>query len=592
MGLTFPLDTAHAASYYIYYYTLNNGEITITSCENPSSINKIEIPDRIYGHPVTGIGDYAFSDCTRLKSITIPSSITSIGDYAFYDCADLESITIPHGVTSIGDYAFENCRNLISIVIPNSVRTIENSAFKNVTPLVVYYMGTQSNWNGISWGYYNDEVKNADILFNQDPTAETAVKSGTCGDNTNWAITNFGTLIVKGTGNMADYTDKNLPWNDFTYAINKIVIDNGVTDIGENAFKNCTVLKNVEISDTVIGIGAYAFSGCSGLTNIKIPDSVKSIGEYAFLDCSNLTVAEIGTNALIDDNIGTVICEGAFAHCILTDLTIGSGITSIGDNAFSYCIGLKKLIIPNRVNSIGNYAFDGCTKLTDITIPKNVTSIGNSAFKNCFRLSEVYYAGSREDWKKIASSDGNENFDNVTVHFADIQFGDVNGDGKVTSVDKVYLDRYLAKWKGYDESTIDLSAADVNCDGIINELDSEILEKHLAKCVGYEVLPYTGNTEDFPVNATITECSFDGNTLTAAIEFTACPVSCTAIIAVYENNKLLEMAVQPVSADETKTILQLNSENNLIGKDIRVFFLRSLGAMEPVGSVLKSTAAE
>ena len=85
---------------------------------------------------VTIIGYSAFSNCSKLTSITIPSSITSIMEYAFYGCSNLTSITIPHGVTSIGRSAFAYCSSLTTIAIPNSVTSIKDYAFENCTSLI------------------------------------------------------------------------------------------------------------------------------------------------------------------------------------------------------------------------------------------------------------------------------------------------------------------------------------------------------------------------------------------------------------------------------------------------------------------------
>ena len=128
-------------------------------------LTSITIPDS-----VASIGDYAFSDCYNLTSITISDSVTSIGDYAFYNCISLISITIPDSITSIGDSEFFNCDNLTSITIPDSVTSIGDSAFRSCSSLeTVYYTGTEEEWAAITIYSYNDDLENANIIYNYVP---------------------------------------------------------------------------------------------------------------------------------------------------------------------------------------------------------------------------------------------------------------------------------------------------------------------------------------------------------------------------------------------------------------------------------------
>ena len=188
-----------------------------------------------------------------------------------------------------------------------------------------------------------------------------------------WSLSDDGTLTVSGT-DMPDYSPKKAPWYSRRQIIEKVVIENGVTSIGENAFYDCSPLTSVTIPNSVTSIGDGAFRGCYWLTSVAIPNSVTSIGENAFYDCSHLTSVTI-------PNSVTSIGENAFYDCShLTSVTIGNSVTSIGDYAFVGCHDLTSVTIGNSVTSIGDYAFSECYSLTSVTIGNSVTSIGDYAF--------------------------------------------------------------------------------------------------------------------------------------------------------------------------------------------------------------------
>ena len=180
-----------------------------------------------------------------------------------------------------------------------------------------------------------------------------------------------------------------------------------VTEIGDEAFCNCSGLTSITIPNSVTKIGDEAFCNCYGLTSITIPNSVISIGEWAFVYCINLTsvtipnsVTKIGdgtfasctglTKVTIPNSV-TEIGVAAFNECSgLTSITIPNSVTLICDGAFSYCSNLTSVTIPNSVNLIDESAFRGCTRLTSVTIPNSVTKIGDGTFASCTSLTEVY----------------------------------------------------------------------------------------------------------------------------------------------------------------------------------------------------------
>ena len=363
---------------------VEKGNKTYDSRENCNAIIETATNTLIRGcnstiipNSVTSIGDYAFSYCSSLTSMTIPNSVTSIGGLAFYWCTSLTSIVvekgnitydsrencnaiietatntlilgcnstvIPNSVTSIGGWAFSNCVALTSITIPNSVTSIGGYAFywcEGLTSIII-------------------------------PNSVTSIGNGAfsnCESLTSIIIPNS----VKSIGEHAFYWCRSLT---------SITIPNSVTSIGEKAFYWCTSLTSITIPNSVTSIGEEAFA-CCGLTSITIPNSVTSIGNGAFSNCSSLA-------SIIIPNSVTSIGEKAFYECeSLTSITIPNSVTSIGWKAFSDCKSLASIIIPNSVKRIEDFAFSYCTNLTSITIPNSVTSIGWKAFSDCKSLASI-----------------------------------------------------------------------------------------------------------------------------------------------------------------------------------------------------------
>ena len=221
--------------------------------------------------------------------------------------------------------------------------------------------------------------------------AESAVASGICGENLTWTLDAAGTLTVSGTGAMEDYNYnynynyyyKVAPWYQSRDSIQVVVIESGVTSIGDSAFWGCSSLTSITIPESVTTIGGSAFSYCSNLTSITLPQGLTAIGRSAFSDCSSLTGITLPESV-------TAIGEDAFSGCSsLISITIPEGVTAIGEYAFYWCSSLTGITIPEGVTTIGEDAFEDCTSLSSITIPESVTTIGGGAFYGCSSLTDV-----------------------------------------------------------------------------------------------------------------------------------------------------------------------------------------------------------
>ena len=194
-----------------------------------------------------------------------------------------------------------------------------------------------------------------------------AEKSGTCGDNLQWKLTDEGVLTITGTGKMKDWDYFNdSPWHE-NESVKQVIIGDGVTTIGDWAFSYCRALTSITIPNSVTTIGDNAFESCSSLTSITIPNSVTTIGDYAFSYCRALT-------SVIISNSVTTIGERTFANCYsLTSVTIPSSVTRIEDGAFSDC-GNVKQITSEAVTPpyCSRYAFDGVNRNEcKLFVPKN-----------------------------------------------------------------------------------------------------------------------------------------------------------------------------------------------------------------------------
>ena len=412
----------------------------------------------IIGSGIKTIGSYAFADCTDLAEIIVPDGVISIGNGAFLQNSGAKRVVLPPSTVYIGHGALRDCSALTSVSLPDSM---SNRLFLDmfegctnlksvdipdgITDIYEGDLASCPNWTDIyydNWGrVWNRVVSNVrdsipdrmNVHFK-----DNIYDSGSCGENVTWTLTADGTLTISGTGAMTDYTyDSRSPWYSCRTYIKRVVMQQGVTSIGDLAFWDCSGLTSVTIPDGVTSIGGDAFRGCAALTSVTIPGSVTNVGQSAFWACSSLTDIYYGgygtdwqklnvsipTSATVHfkDNIygkgdcginvtweltgdGTLIISGTgrisnysydnnapwySCRAYIKRVVIQQGVRAIGDYAFAYCVSLTSVAIPDSVTSIGGGAFSGCAALTSVTIPEGVTSIGDGAFSGCTSLTSV-----------------------------------------------------------------------------------------------------------------------------------------------------------------------------------------------------------
>ena len=457
-----------------------------------SSLTAITIPDN-----VTTIGDDTFYGCSNLTSIAIGKSVSSIEKSAFYVCSKIirvelncnnivskdynkynnignifgkqvKEYVLGNSVKRIGNYAFYGCSDITSITIPNSVSGIRDGAFDGCSALATVHITDIAAWCNIQCNSnpFSNNL-NHHLFLNGEEITDLIIP------NNNIRVIRKGAFI-----NCTSITSVTIPQSvlsieqnafygcsnivrveldcnfivskEYIYYDNigilfgghveKCVLGNSVTSIGDSAFYGCSSLTSITIPNSVTSIGGCAFVGCSGLTSITIPNSVTSIGGGAFNSCSSLTSITI-------PNSVTSIEKSTFAGCSsLTSITIPNSVTSIGDGAFRGCSNLTDvhipdieawcnlqcnsypfdndkvhhlylndeeitdLVIPHTIDEIRPGAFKNCTGLISVTIPNNVTTIGEEAFDGCSSITKVEL-----DCNKVVSKEYNFNYNFSTI---------------------------------------------------------------------------------------------------------------------------------------------------------------------------------
>ena len=167
---------------------------------------------------------------------------------------------------------------------------------KKITALTLTLCMATSLLGSNVWAVKTEGGYDSSILSDNSPVLMSTVSSGTCGRNVTWTLDSSGTLTISGTGSMYDFDSEERPWYDYIDSIKTVVINQGVSSIGDLSFESCENLTRVTIGNSVTSIGFCAFYQCSSLTSVTIPDSVTEIQNGAFSECFNLTEVNMPDN--------------------------------------------------------------------------------------------------------------------------------------------------------------------------------------------------------------------------------------------------------------------------------------------------------
>ena len=346
------------------------GDYAFSGCSSLATVTFAE------GSQLESVGGYqTFYGCSALQSIEIPANVKSIGDSAFSGCSSLATVTFAEGsqLASIGYSAFSGCSALQSIALPESVTTIKSEAFngcnalteitipKGVTSLPSSLTGTSGNSQRIYYlGTIDDWVK---IEFQAGNHSYNSVLSDP---------------------DIELYIDNQL--------VTEVVINSSI--INPYALSGYQKLTSVTLTQNVREIGAGAFANCDALTSLYYEGQLNnwlSIN-FGFGGYGDVPDALSGYNPLANDNVILYINNQPVTEVYIS--------RNVPQKAFSGYKALEKVVIAEGVRSIDDYAFSGCSNLTEFTLPSTINSFGRSPITSDQTL-HLYYNGSVETWLNI-----------------------------------------------------------------------------------------------------------------------------------------------------------------------------------------------
>ena len=350
----------------VNWFVYDNGLLEITGKGSIPSYSKGNAPW------------YQYKD--NITSILVRSSITGIGDSAFYGCNNVTDITLPFvgksreatGYTSNFGYVFgystSSQGKCIYLKEGDVFYDANNNDVNDVNS--VYYVYSVDSDN---YGYYQKYTyKIPSTIKTVTITDATQIPGGAFANNKD--VTKV--VLNDGITSIGDYAFQNNTIKDFS-------IPNYVETLGKYAFYNCKNLQDMFIPNSVTAIGAYTFYGCNGITKLSISENVTTIGNYAFYGCSSLNKLNIPNKT---ESIGS----HAFTNCTgISKINIPDSVTYLGYNAFENCKSSKSLNVGSGINAIYAETFKNCSGLTSVEIPKTVDYIGASVFKGCNNLTDI-----------------------------------------------------------------------------------------------------------------------------------------------------------------------------------------------------------
>lgn len=362
------------------------------------------------------------------KGGSVKGASGGVGCAAFvFLLSDASFDSLPSRTIDNGNFSYEDIK-------VGDILRVNNSHFvivleKSTGGVII----AEANYNkSVHWGraMSKSEVMMANFIVTRYPQghidpSEGVVDAEVASDTENgltWSLTQGGKLTLSGSGTMANYTTDNRPgWENTGHNISSVVIDEGITSIGDYAFYQSTALS-IQLPGSCTSIGESAFAK-SNLVGVTIPENVETIGNNAFLECANLTsvsfhegLKTIGNEAFkscpgikyIDfPSSITTIGAGAFWDCVNV-LSVrfkpGSVDVNVGENTFTNCQWLMTVTLPKGLTQLSPGMFSSCKILSELYIPTSVTSLGEADKDSPFMsagILKIYFGGSQNAWNAM-----------------------------------------------------------------------------------------------------------------------------------------------------------------------------------------------
>ncbi|MGN0464895.1 MAG: leucine-rich repeat protein [Lachnospiraceae bacterium] len=417
-------------------YTFADGVLTLygneietdyTSSTRPVWENEIEgfaglLKSVVFQCNINRIGNYVFSNCWTLESITIPEGVISIGEYAFYSCSSLYEIILPSTLKTIESYAFSSSSCATEITIPEGVETIGNYAFFGFDSLYEVTIPSTVTLIGDSafYCYCLTDIyilsSDTEIYDSVDTISQDATIHGPANSTAQAYAEKYSRAFLRSDDNIISIEITSLP-DRMNYVTGESFDKTGlvVSALWQYSGKieiniyDCTISgfdsttdgeKTIEITyqtfatSFVVNVKRATWTFADGVltlreNEVEVIEANYYYGKYPVWEKEVENFKQLLTSVVFECNISK-IGNNIFESCVsLSTIAIPESVREIGDTAFYKCTSLESITIPEGVEIIGNSAFYLCGSLSEITIPESVTTIGKYVFFRCSSLNKI-----------------------------------------------------------------------------------------------------------------------------------------------------------------------------------------------------------